>query len=446
MMQKMTVTLPEGTTTEMHTAKFWARRMTGPGKRWFSGTQVDHFNKEILEISKMMALERFATSLEDFSLRMEVDAIRSMIGEAIPEVFLRKSLTGPDGEEVPVEIRDDIIENATTIISHDMVIPLGLTIRRTHLRAMPTDLISAGDYIDNDNLQLTSVSLATPFALLARSRDNFWFFVQTSNYRGWLKADHVAIAKDRREVLSFAKAEPFLLAAGNRVEIEPDPFVRDSDSLFLQMGDTLPAAKSFEAENLHAQGPYGCYCIKIPCRDRKGFLEFRTGLIRSSEDVHSSTMKLTSKNIFRQAFKMLGERYGWGGAFNRRDCSRFVQDIFRCFGVELPRDSWVQEKLNPAPAIVFSGDLEERKKQLASLRPGNPLYMPGHTMIYLGQAGGDFYAIHDGSGYKSGKGRPVSVHGVFVMPLSLNPMKGEKSYLEMLTSAPEMDRWLEGQT
>ncbi|WP_367363266.1 C40 family peptidase, partial [Mesotoga sp.] len=171
-----------------------------------------------------------------------------------------------------------------------------------------------------------------------------------------------------------------------------------------------------------------------------GSLGFRKGLVRMSEDVRIGNLKLTGREILNQAFKMLGERYGWGGLYNRRDCSRFVQDIFASFGLVLPRDAWAQEMLGSKNKILFEGNSEERKVQLRSLRPGNPLYMPGHTLIYLGQDNGRFFAIHDGAGYKDSKGKKISVHGVFVVDLSLRTMNSDKSYLELLTSALQIDK------
>lgn len=441
-MHKQCFMVPEGTSIEMLSARFWTRRITGPGKRWLKKSELSVFNKELLDNAKREGLERFYRDLDEFPARVELDSIRAMIGETIPEGFFARTLVSPEGEEVPKEISDDILENATNLMNQDMVLQMGLTTRRTHLRAMPTDLILVEEFLDNDDLQLTSVSLASPFVALARSRDKSWLFVQTRTYRGWIKSDHVALARNRSEVIDYCKKEEFLLATGSRVEIEPDPFLPDTWDLFLQMGDRLPLEKPKDVENLHAQGPYGCYAVKIPFRNRKGTLEFRTGLIRASEDVNMGFMKLTTKNVLRQAFKMLGERYGWGDSYKRRDCSRFVQDIYKCFGLELPRDSGVQERLIPSPRIEFTGNAVERERQLASLRPGNPLYMPGHTMIYLGQHDGHFYVIHDGSGYTDGKGRQVSVHGVFVMDLSLRTMKSQKGYIELLTSAFEIDKKL----
>jgi len=431
---------PENVSKEMQQSNFWCEKMTDPDEEWLSEDEIHAFNGSVISRAEASGRAAFACKLENFPLRLVFDEVRAMINDSFPEYFMKTPLLNNEGEDVPSGIRGDIVDNATAILNQDMALKFGIVTRRTHLRALPTDFISCDEYIDNDRLQLTSVSLGTPFVVLARSRDTSWLFVQTPGYRGWLKANDSAATESRLSVQNFYRSSNFLLATGSRVEIEPDPFELNSSGLFLQMGDKLPLEDPEESENLHAQGPFGCFTVKIPARERLGSLGFRKGLVRMSEDVRIGNLKLTGREILNQAFKMLGERYGWGGLYNRRDCSRFVQDIFASFGLVLPRDAWAQEMLGSKNKILFEGNSEERKVQLRSLRPGNPLYMPGHTLIYLGQDNGRFFAIHDGAGYKDSKGKKISVHGVFVVDLSLRTMNSDKSYLELLTSALQIDK------
>ncbi|MDD3459888.1 MAG: NlpC/P60 family protein [Mesotoga sp.] len=431
---------PENVSKEMQQSNFWCEKMTDPDEEWLSEDEIHAFNGSVISRAEASGRAAFACKLENFPLRLVFDEVRAMINGSIPEHFMQTPLLSNEGEIVPSGIRGDIVDNATAILDQDIAEKFGIVTRRTHLRALPTDFISCDEYIDNDCLQLTSVSLGTPFVVLARSRDTSWLFVQTPGYRGWLKANDSAATESRLSVQNFYRSSNFLLATGSRVEIEPDPFELNSSGLFLQMGDKLPLEDPEESENLHAQGPFGCFTVKIPARERLGSLSFRKGLVRMSEDVRIGNLKLTGREILNQAFKMLGERYGWGGLYNRRDCSRFVQDIFASFGLVLPRDAWAQEMLGSKNKILFEGNSEERKVQLRSLRPGNPLYMPGHTLIYLGQDNGRFFAIHDGAGYKDSKGKKISVHGVFVVDLSLRTMNSDKSYLELLTSALQIDK------
>ncbi|MBE8952518.1 MAG: C40 family peptidase, partial [Quinella sp. 1Q7] len=60
-----------------------------------------------------------------------------------------------------------------------------------------------------------------------------------------------------------------------------------------------------------------------------------------------SALPCTENNLIRQAFRFLGEGYGWGGLEDGVDCSAFVQDVYRSVGIELPRDADRQAKAMP---------------------------------------------------------------------------------------------------
>lgn len=136
---------------------------------------------------------------------------------------------------------------------------------------------------------------------------------------------------------------------------------------------------------------------------------------------------------------MLGERYGWGGMFGRRDCSQFIMDIYRTMGIIIPRDASMQEEGAAGKYIKFIGSIEDRENTLNRLKTGDPVYMKGHIVMYLGRVGNNYYVIHSGAGYgirnEDGSIKPVTVHGVFVMEVHRLLMSGGKSYLEAFITA-----------
>ena len=76
---------------------------------------------------------------------------------------------------------------------------------------------------------------------------------------------------------------------------------------------------------------------------------------------------MTRANILHQSFKFLGERYGWGNAYNARDCSGFVSEVYRSFGVQLPRNTRDQGVSPALNRIAFTAD-DDHEKRLAVLR------------------------------------------------------------------------------
>jgi cell wall-associated NlpC family hydrolase len=139
--------------------------------------------------------------------------------------------------------------------------------------------------------------------------------------------------------------------------------------------------------------------------------------------VSTDYLPLTRENLIRQSFKFLGERYGWGHSYNARDCSGFVSEVYRSFGVQLPRNTRDQGVSPALNRIAFTAD-DDRQKRLEVLREmqvGDLIYIPGHVMMMIGHHGGQPYVIHDTTGitYRDANGEitRVNLNGVAVTQL-----------------------------
>jgi hypothetical protein len=182
------------------------------------------------------------------------------------------------------------------------------------------------------------------------------------------------------------------------------------------------------------------YKISIPNRDSQGRLVFSEVNIAKTEHLNKGYLDYTHTNIIKQAFKLLGTAYDWGGKGNGYDCSSYVMSIYRAMGIQLPRNSGQQAK-TPGIDMSFSGSntMEQRLKSLETLKPGAALYMPGHIMLYLGSYEGIHYIIHDFMGYglNTNTGlRYIPIYAVAVSSVLINDDYGDP-YLMKLTSAVE---------
>ncbi|HTL47628.1 MAG TPA: NlpC/P60 family protein, partial [Verrucomicrobiae bacterium] len=134
----------------------------------------------------------------------------------------------------------------------------------------------------------------------------------------------------------------------------------------------------------------------------------------------------------RQAFKLLGARYGWGGQYNGRDCSGFTHDVFLSLGAEIPRDSKYQSIIGTQiSAFTPYKDAQAKIQALRSSAPGMTLIkMPAHMMLYLGEVNGNFYVIHStwAERYDMKSDAKNRINQVVVSDLTLNG----KSYLGSL--------------
>jgi hypothetical protein len=211
--------------------------------------------------------------------------------------------------------------------------------------------------------------------------------------------------------------------------------------LQLDMGVRVPLLKDWPADKpVNGQHPYTSWVIELPVRGADNKLELVPALLPKNADVATEYLPLTKANLLQQGFKFLGERYGWGHSYNTRDCSGFVSEVYRSFGVELPRntsDQGVSPALNRI-AFTDQDDRAKRMKVVRDLQVGDLIYIPGHVMMVIGKENGQTYLIHDTTGitYKNNQGEIVraSLNAVSVTPLEPLLAGSDKTFVDRIYS------------
>tara|TARA_R110002096_G_scaffold119123_5_gene258070 strand:- start:3154 stop:3708 length:555 start_codon:yes stop_codon:yes gene_type:complete len=182
----------------------------------------------------------------------------------------------------------------------------------------------------------------------------------------------------------------------------------------------------------------------LPVCGDSGELQFRSALIGRNQDVRVGYMPFTRRNILHQSFKFLGERYGWGHSYNARDCSGLVMEVYKTFGILLPRNSLQQRNSPIGRNLNFSADDSDAKKLelLDRCDVGDLLYSPGHVMLYLGKVDGEPYVIHSlfGAGWTDDDGsfQEGVLNGVSVTPLRKIYVSPDATYFDQLTSVKQI--------
>jgi cell wall-associated NlpC family hydrolase len=182
-------------------------------------------------------------------------------------------------------------------------------------------------------------------------------------------------------------------------------------------------------------------------RQADGSLAIRPALIRRSADTAPGYLPLTRANIIRQAFKFLGERYGWGHQFDARDCSGLVAETYRSMGLLLQHSSGLQGTSTALKHRTFtSADSHDaRVKAVREAQVGDLVVVPGHVLMIVGHVNGEPYVIQDVpyAVFKdpaTGALRRTKLNQVSVTPLLPLYADDEKTYVDAMTSLVQPTR------
>lgn len=151
--------------------------------------------------------------------------------------------------------------------------------------------------------------------------------------------------------------------------------------------------------------------------------------------------------MIRQAFKFLGERYGWGHSYNGRDCGGFV-DV-RGMGVLMPqyqRASGQSGIFAPILLMPHHPPAAHGRSRHAGRRRSD--LHPGHVMLFLGRINGAPYVIHDtnGGSYLDRDGTLHNMHLNGVSSTPLLPLRFDKDtdHVDRITNIVRVGKLNEG--
>ena len=303
-----------------------------------------------------------------------------------------------------------------------------MIVKRTDIRVYPTaePSINTRVHPELDRFQHSSITPGAPIGIYHFSKDGSWAYAQTAFIRGWIRTDAIALAREKRDVVTYEEPKDRLVITGDDVTVFGDPSFQQP--IFLaQMGTSYPwSGKRDRIDTL-----------RIPFRETDGRLSFRTGYLPGDADVRPGFLPYTQESLAHQVFKILHQPYSWGEKIEGRDCSRLILDLFGTFGILMPRNSNLQAWVGISPGDVERNSLKEKKRTLdRSIPLATTLRFPGHIMLYLGKDHGKYYVIHSLWGIqKSGRSDPKveKIGRVIVSDLDLGKSGPHGSLLQRLT-------------
>lgn len=274
----------------------------------------------------------------------------------------------------------------------------GLSVRRAQLRSLPTERIfhAAVGQRDNESLQAGILLPGEALVIVHASADRRWLLVMSTQGPAWVRSQDVAEGP-RATVFQYAARTPGRVVTGDQVRTVFTPEAPELSELVLDMGTALPLAEVAAGEPVNGASAYASWPLLLPVRGQGGALAFKPALLRRTADSAPAYLPLTRANIIRQAFKFLGERYGWGHQFNARDCSGLTSEVYRSMGLLLPPSSGLQGSSTAFPHRRFTDkdSHADRVEALSKAKIGDLVVVPGHVLMIIGHVKGEPYVIQD---------------------------------------------------
>ncbi|MEF3255745.1 MAG: SH3 domain-containing protein [Deferribacterales bacterium] len=242
----------------------------------------------------------------------------------------------------------------------------GWTLKRSNIRMYPTDSVLKYHLKDqNDRNQYSSIGTFEPLVILHLSTDKKWGYVQTFFTRGWLKLSDLTTTNRKTflEIFSMDK----LAVIKNNLPI---------DNFTFNIGDKIPII----SENINS------YNVLLP--------NMQSILIPKNNSLYIKNPKYNISIINYIIEQLIGKMYDWGGKNGLWDCSSLIMDIYRVFGIHLPRNSNHQAEVGK---LLLEYPFT-KEKFYETLKTANPyctfLYMKGHIMLYTGIENNDYSIVH----------------------------------------------------
>ncbi len=279
------------------------------------------------------------------------------------------------------------LQNSASLESYPNILSRGITTRNTNLRELPTNIphFSAKDGDSHawpfDNLQRSSVPANTPIFICQLSADKSWALVETSFTYGWIPTEDLAFVDN--EFVKNWETGRYAVIMREHVSILDE---RNRFLVQASVGHIFPLEAISDVEMK----------ISVAMADPNRQAVIRHGFV-PAKAAAQKPLRFNPVNAAGIANEMIGEPYGWGGLYDRRDCSAMTRDFFAVFGIWLPRHSSNQVKESGLYVDLRGLSREEKEKTI--IAKGVPylslLWRKGHVMLYIGHKDGKVLIFHN---------------------------------------------------
>ncbi len=377
-------------TLEMRTAGFWIGRHPSPDSLILDAAGINSLNRLIRKNSRAVSnIKEHSSVIAGQTVRAQIIAMHDLVsgmklhdraGQPVKASFWQDMTAAENRAAIPANVK--VRFAFATAFAHQRLVP-----SRENLNKVATDT-------EFDELQNSGYDIGTPIVIYHTSADGNWLMGATSLTTGWFRRQDLAFC-DRETWRSYQTPQQFAVVTAAKADLWSDPLATRHAG-FARMGSRFPLISSSP----------GYSTVKLPFRDDKGMLSLRDGYIATA-DLYSGYLPYTARNALNQSFKLLGQSYGWADMQGDWDCSSLLISIYRCFGIELPRNG-ANQALSGKVLISFQGaeSASKRRQEITGKALGGVtlLQLKGHIGIYLGSVDGVPYFLHDAWAYRKASG------------------------------------------
>ncbi len=316
-----------------------------------------------------------------------------------------------------------------------------------HLAALlniPTPDILFYSLTDTDyENQISSLLIGEAFLIKQKCtfKGETFYYGFTNNCSGWVNAKDLALVDSKEDWVSYwkfsASEKNILVVTDDCFTLEQSIFAKDISGLSLKQGTILQLVpQDLIPSSVASRGTWYNHVVYIPTRGNDGKLVREIALIAQNNGISIGFMPMTQENIMKLAFASLGDTYGWGNMIGATDCSGYIRNIYRCFGLNIQRNTtWQQTTPGTVVDISYMSD-DEKLQVIKQLPAGSGLYFPGHAMMYVGIDKTTPYVISNTAMLSDSEGElnVYNAYSVLLTPLTVRRASGT-TWLHNITSA-----------
>ncbi|WP_110581560.1 SH3 domain-containing protein [Helicobacter cinaedi] len=313
---------------------------------------------------------------------------------------------GEDLQEISPQIAQNIIDSMN-LSSYPNQNQKAIITTTTAVRAVPTNkpLFNKINGYPFDRWQNSLIFANTPVLITHISKDKQWVHIQSSFVYGWVESTHLATLTSKQ----ISEIESYTQYISPKIDKIP---LYNSQHHFIsqaRIGQIFPKYGTQLKQSVSV-----AVYVRLPNGEAK-----REQVYLPNEMIKPFPQIADSKAIAEIINTMIGDKYGWGGFLESRDCSAFVRDIFTNFGIHLPRNSKAQVYYGNNQ--VDLSNLSRKEKESYIIANATPyqtiLWLQGHIMLYIGEYEGRAIVAHSAWSATTGRGYENMLGGVVITSL-----------------------------